>query len=49
MHPAVLNSYLNNSMPEILKNLRTPKTVATHSLSPDETAMLHLLMKQLSI
>ena len=43
VHPAVLNAYLNNSMPTLLKNLRLPKDSPTHGLLPEEQAMLHLL------
>jgi len=48
VHPAILDSYLTNSMPTLLKKLRIPKHTSTHALHPDETAMLHLLQKQLS-
>ena len=47
IHPAILDSYLTNSMPTLLKNLRTPKPNST-ALQPEEIAMLHLLQKQLS-
>jgi len=43
VHPAVLEAYLNNSMPTLLKKLRLPKTADKHGLLPDELAMLHLL------
>jgi DNA topoisomerase-1 len=48
VHPAILESYLSNSMPMLLKKLPPSQTTATHGLLPDELAMLHLLQKQLS-
>ena len=43
VHPAVLEAYLSNSMPTLLKTLRLPKEAPRHGLLPDELAMLHLL------
>jgi len=43
IHPAVLETYLSNSMPTLLKKLRLPRNAATHGLLPEEQAMLHLL------
>jgi len=47
IHPAILDSYLSNSMPTLLKNLRMRKPDPT-ALLPEETAMLHLLKRQLA-
>jgi DNA topoisomerase-1 len=45
VHPAILESYLTNSMPTYLKHLR--KTHSPTTLHPEELAMLHLLKHQL--
>jgi DNA topoisomerase-1 len=45
VHPAILDAYLNHSMPALLKKLRSPKTATADRLLPDEMAMLHLLKR----
>ncbi len=43
IHPSILDAYLTNSLPTLLKTLH-PKSRPTHpTLTPDETAMLLLL------
>ena len=49
VHPAVLESYLANTMPSLLATLRAASgKPPAHSLRPEETAMLHLLQHHLA-
>ncbi len=48
VHPAVLDAYLNGAMTTLLADLKPTTTAHPNALRPEETALLHLLQKQLN-
>jgi DNA topoisomerase-1 len=47
VHPAVVNSYLEGSVPEMMRE-RVEEELDEHSLRPEEAAVLHMLQQRLS-
>ncbi len=47
VHPAVLEAYLTGAMPNLLADPKPCNTPHPHALRPEESALLHLLQKQL--
>jgi DNA topoisomerase-1 len=47
VHPAVVNSYLEGSVLEMMRE-RVEEELDEHSLRPEEAAVLHMLQQRLS-
>jgi DNA topoisomerase-1 len=47
VHPAVLNSYLEGSVLEMMRE-RVEEELDEHSLRPEEAAVLHMLQQRLA-
>jgi DNA topoisomerase-1 len=47
VHPAVLDAYLNGAMTTLLADLKPSTRQHPHALRPEESALMHLLQKQI--